>query len=170
VVAVLSWAALAGAADPSWQTRVAPEDEPGEPMVVTGTVFAADGETPVAGVNVHVYHTDRNGYYNRDGATAGADVEHRLQGDMVTDAKGRYRYETIRPARYPGDRIPAHVHYVLTTPDGRTLYRELHFADDDKLSDLARRRSAKRGRFGSIRPIEKDADGVWRVEFDLELE
>jgi hypothetical protein len=30
----------------SWQARIAPRDEPGQPLVISGTVYAPDGATP----------------------------------------------------------------------------------------------------------------------------
>ncbi|MBI3006203.1 MAG: hypothetical protein HYY49_12430 [Ignavibacteriales bacterium] len=47
-----------------WKIVIASKDEPGERMIVSGRVIAADGKTPVAGIRVQVYHTDAKGYYN----------------------------------------------------------------------------------------------------------
>ena len=79
--------------------------EPGEPLLVTGRVFAADGTTPAAGVVLFVYHTDAKGHYNRWPGSAP-----RLKGWMKTGPDGRYEYRTIRPGAYPGGRTAAHVH------------------------------------------------------------
>jgi protocatechuate 3,4-dioxygenase beta subunit len=82
---------------------------PGDPLVVTGRVFVPDGEHTVAGVVVHAYNTDKDGCYSPDGK-----VGHpRLKGYMKTDAEGRFELHTIRPGRYPGMHIPAHVHFNL---------------------------------------------------------
>src|ERR1700750_957937 len=34
----------------SWKTVIPPENEPGEPLVITGRVFKADGKTPAEGM------------------------------------------------------------------------------------------------------------------------
>src|SRR5262249_25559084 len=41
-------------------------EEPGERLVVTGTVFAPDGVTPAPGVFLYVYNTDATGHYNSE--------------------------------------------------------------------------------------------------------
>jgi protocatechuate 3,4-dioxygenase beta subunit len=91
----------------TWRATIAPAGELGEPLVVEGRVFAPDGEDTVAGVTVYAYNTDQDGYYSPDGK-----VGHpRLKGYMKTDAEGRFELSTIRPGRYPGMHIPAHVHF-----------------------------------------------------------
>jgi len=40
----------------TWQARIAPENEPGEPMVVRGTAYDVDG-SPAPGVIVYADHT-----------------------------------------------------------------------------------------------------------------
>src|SRR5712691_4118516 len=60
----------AGALGPCAQATsvatLAGPEEPGEKLVVTGTVFAPDGVTPAARVFLYVYHTDATGHYNRE--------------------------------------------------------------------------------------------------------
>src|SRR5215475_11069540 len=56
--------------EPAGTTSVAtivPAHEPGDPLIVSGRVFAPDGVRAVAGVVVYAYNTDRNGYYSPDG-------------------------------------------------------------------------------------------------------
>jgi len=47
----------------------APENEPGEPLIVHGRVLQADSVTPAVGAIVFAYHTDRNGLYRAAGKT-----------------------------------------------------------------------------------------------------
>jgi len=81
------------------QARIAPVGEAGEPLVIRGTVFAADGR-PAAGVIVYVYQADARGLYPPDpGGSGRPSVRHgRLRGWAQTDAAGEYRFDTIRPA------------------------------------------------------------------------
>lgn len=44
------------------KARIAPVNEVGEPMVITGRVVARDG-TPRVGAVVYAYHTDARGVY-----------------------------------------------------------------------------------------------------------
>ena len=161
-----SEAAPAGPCAKATSTAVlAGPDEPGERLVVTGTVFAPDGVKPAAGVFLYVYNTDATGRYSGERGQPP-----RLRGWMKTGSDGRYEYRTVRPASYPGSRIPAHVHTQLWgggyPPQAGP---ELNFEGDPFVSAAERERSAARGRFAFIRPARRDADGTWRVEQDLRL-
>ena len=154
-----------GADEPSWSATLTSPTEPGEPLLVTGTVYGPDGTTPAAGVELYAYHTDAEGLYSE----TNDNTHPRLKGTVRTGADGRYELRTIKPAPYPGGGVPAHIHYRISGggyPDQRA---DLNFEGDPYLSSRAAARSAERGRFGSIRPLEKDADGAWHVVFDLKL-
>ena len=140
-------------------------EEPGERLVVSGTVFAPDGVTPAPGVFLYVYNTDATGRYNSERGQPP-----RLRGWMKTGPDGRYEYRTTKPASYPGSRIPAHVHTQLWgagyPPQAGP---ELNFEGDPFLTPAEREKSARLGRFAFIRPARKDSGGIWRVEHDLRL-
>ena len=65
---------------------LASPSEPGDPLVIEGTLYEADGETPVSDLLIHVYHTDAEGYYSPNNTRAD---NPRIQGDLHTDAEGR---------------------------------------------------------------------------------
>lgn len=153
-----------GAATPRSRITIAPPGEPGTPLVVTGTVFRPDGETPAAGVVVYLYQTDITGVYAPPGEPP------RLRGWLRTDAEGRYEVRTVRPASYPTGRIAAHIHTQLWGGGAATQWNsDLLFADDPYLSGEEKRRSAAAGRFGSICDPARDADGTLRCTLDLRL-
>jgi protocatechuate 3,4-dioxygenase beta subunit len=141
------FARFAGTA--SAKARIAPESEPGTPLRIRGTLYQADGVSPLAGALVFAYHTDRAGLYNNDNAAHAW----RLQGAARTGADGRFEFETIRPASYPSTRIPQHVHVSLSTPEGRYHAGEWRFDDDPMLSDQERAASARAGSFGWVCPV-----------------
>lgn len=151
----------------SFRARIAPETEPGEPMVIHGTVHDVDG-SPAPGVIVYAYHTDATGVYPPDDDYSGWARRHgRLRGWAITDDRGRYRFDTIRPASYPDQANPAHVHMHVIEPDCCTYYIDsIHFADDPLLEarDPA---GAARGGSGLVQPRRED--GVWVVERDIRL-
>lgn len=152
----------------TWQARIAPADEPGEPLVVSGQVFDPSGEKPVAGVVVYAYHTDAQGYYRRDG-----DPWHdppRLRGWAKTDAQGRFQYRTIRPGAYPGRRIPAHIHFHLWGAGyPKQWTQELEFQGDRYVTAEALAKSGALGRFANVQPLIRDSDGVWHATINFRL-
>jgi protocatechuate 3,4-dioxygenase beta subunit len=152
----------------AWSTRLAPEDEPGEPMVISGTVYDQDGE-PAPGIIIYAYHTDATGEYPPDERYTGWARRHgRLRGWARTNAEGRYRFETIRPASYPSQTMAAHVHMHVIEPDCCTYWiTSIHFADDPLLDPADYDPDAARGGPGLKTP--RKVDGVWRVERDIVL-
>ena len=153
------------------QARIAPVSEPGEPLVIRGTVFAATGR-PAAGVIVYAYQTDAHGLYPPDpGGSGRPSVRHgRLRGWARTDAAGEYRFDTIRPAGYPGTGIPQHVHMHVIEPGRCTYYLDdLLFDDDPRLTATARE-NHDHGRGGrGIAVPTKGSDGIWSVRRDIRL-
>jgi protocatechuate 3,4-dioxygenase beta subunit len=147
---------------------VAGPEEPGERFVVTGRVL--DGKKPLAGISIYVFHTDAMGLYARDGVNN--DENARLHGAMRSDAKGRYRFETIRPKGYDGE--PAHVHYVVIAPGYKPRMFDLWLADDPIL--VQRRNDglptlwfeSAPGRI-AVRPVTRESNGTWHATRDLEM-
>ena len=147
---------------------IAGPGEPGERLVVTGRVF--DGTTPIPGVSIYAFHADMKGLYEREGVQRGLDP--RLCGSMRTDASGHYWYETIRPGYYGGDN-PSHVHYVVNAPKYKPRLVDLRFEDDPVMAARRKRGIADDDGFEPgkmvVRPVKRDASGVWHVTRDLEM-
>jgi protocatechuate 3,4-dioxygenase beta subunit len=178
VSCLLAFLVAVGAAGSSGRAAEPPEgtgakavivdaDEPGDPLVVRGVVYDADGVTPVAGASIYVYQTDRNGIYDRTG-----DEQHpyRIGGWMISDDAGRYEFRTIRPGPYPEQRVPAHIHYVVRVGDGAERRFELRFEGDPYLRPERARREIEQGRFGSVCRVAEDADGTPGCVLDLRLD
>ena len=140
--------------------RIAALSEPGERLVLSGTVYRADGRTPATNVVLLAYHTDAKGIYPRRGSS---DERGALQGRLQTDAKGRYRIDTIRPGGYPGRVDPAHIHLVLERPGKPDVYPPEIIFDDDPRSN------AYRGRQGFAVVKVAKRNGVWEGTHDVVL-
>ncbi|MGH9843516.1 MAG: protocatechuate 3,4-dioxygenase [Blastocatellia bacterium] len=143
------------------------KDEPGERLTVSGKVYGPDGKTPLTGVSVYVYHTDAKGLY-----TPGANDNRnpRLRAYLRTDAQGAYEYSTIKPAQYPDNRIPAHIHYVVNAPGHKERVFEIVFEGDKFLTEEIRRDAAKEESGYSIKKLERDKQGVLRCSQDITLQ
>ena len=149
------------------KVTITAKDEPGEHLTVTGSVSGSDGKTPLAGASVYVYHTDAKGLYtpeNNDNRNP------RLRGYMRTDAQGRYEFSTIKPAPYPNNRIPAHIHYVVSAPGYKERVFEIVFAGDPNIDERMRADAAREGSAFSIRPLTRDQQGAWRCTQDIKLQ
>jgi protocatechuate 3,4-dioxygenase beta subunit len=153
-------------------TSMSPEitlgnNEPGEPMIIEGTIYKKDGKTPAPNVVLYVYHTDARGYYSN--LPGQKEVVHgHLRGWMKTGPTGKYKFTSIRPAPYPDRKSPAHIH-PLVKEEGMTLYwiDEYVFDDDPLVTSEVRRHEKKRGGSGIIHLSKKD--GVWYGARDIIL-
>ena len=174
VVAALLAAGLAEAREPSRLAsqdapsmgEVAPASEPGERLVVSGTVYAADGRTPVAGASLYVYQTDARGHYRLDDPMGNQNP--RLFALLRSDARGSYSYRTIRPASYPGTRVVQHIHYEVTASGHGTRIFEIVFEDDPVMTQEVRRQAKEPGSIYSLRKVEPGRD-AGRVTQDVVL-
>lgn len=104
-------------------TELTPPGVEGDRMIVSGTVYASDCETPLPGVLIEVWHADPDGQYYTASAS---------RGRVITDSKGRYKFTTIKPSPYMGivKYIPAHIHFQVSYPNTPTLATQLFFEDD----------------------------------------
>jgi len=153
------------------RARLAPEDSPGQPMRIEGTVRDRQGRV-APGVIVYAYHTDARGLYPRDPTRSGSTAFRHggLRNWVQTDEQGRYRFDTIRPAGYPDSDIPAHVHMHVIEPGRCTYYiDDILFEDDPRLTAEKRGQSSRgRGGLGIVMP-KKDDSGTWVVKRDIVL-
>lgn len=150
----------------SWKTVIPPENEPGEPLIITGRVFQADGKTPAQGMVLWVYHTDRTGYYNEKD-----DASHpRLKGWMKIGADGKYEFRTIRPGAYPHRTTPAHIHAHVYGPDySERSIADYWFKDDPRINAEELKKMADQGGHPAVVDLKRGTDGIWRGERDITL-
>lgn len=120
-------------------------ETPGEPVIVSGRVFAPGG-APLSNALLDVWQSDSEGFY--DVQLPGAHIN--LRGRFRTDAEGRYTVRTIKPAYYPiptdgpvGKMLmavgrhpyrPAHIHFIVAAEGYKPVTTEL-FADGDPYLD-----------------------------------
>ncbi|MBX9781866.1 MAG: hypothetical protein K2X48_01100 [Chitinophagaceae bacterium] len=134
--------------------------EKGKKLLVTGTVFKNDGKTPAPGVIIYYWQTDNNGYYSpAEGMNALAKRHGHIRGWVKTDVNGSYSLYTIRPAPYPREIIPAHIHISVKEPAIANEYYidEFVFDDDKLLTGEKRKHLENRGGSGILRVLMKDS-------------
>ncbi len=138
-----------------WQVTMVTPLEPGDPLIVSGTVVDQSGR-PIEEALVYVHHTDAQGIYSDAG-----NGDPRLFAFMRTDRGGRYKYRTIRPAKYPDSDVDQHVHYRVSAAGFEDRDDRLGFADDPRWIDRAAPSWA--------RPVTRGPDGIDRCVHDIVL-
>jgi protocatechuate 3,4-dioxygenase beta subunit len=88
-------------------------------FVLAGQVLTPDCK-PAAGALVDLWHCDEQGAYDNRGF--------RYRGHQFTDAGGRFRFETIVPALYPGR--TRHFHVKVQPCGGRLLTTQLYWPEE----------------------------------------
>lgn len=122
---------------------------PGEPTLYSGRVTGCDGE-PIAAALLDVWSCDGDGSYD---VQLAAEPTMKARGRFRSDADGRYRFWSVRPAHYPvpddgpvgtmmrasGRSIwrPGHLHLQVSAPGHVTLTTHLFVAGSPHIDDDA---------------------------------
>lgn len=127
--------------------------EKGQKLLVTGKVYKIDGSTPAPNVIIYYWQTDNNGYYTpKPGMHEKAKRHGYIRGWVKTDEKGNYSIYTIKPAPYPNNTMPAHIHTSVKEPGINNEYYldEFVFDDDKLLTEEKRKALPNRGGSGIL--------------------
>lgn len=123
------------------------ESERAQVLFMQGTVYDSSGR-PLPGAKVEVWHANLTGNYSFFDATQSP---FNLRRTIVTDAEGRYRFQSIMPKGYgcpPGGSTarlldllgrhgqrPAHIHFFVTAEGRRKLTTQINIDGDEYLWD-----------------------------------
>jgi len=126
--------------------RMATEDEPGDPLFVTGSVTDAVTGEAVPGAVLDVWQANDAGMYDTQEPTLG---EFHLRGRMAVDRNGAYEFRTVLPPPYeipkegPVGQLlralgrhafrPAHLHLKVAAAGYAPLTTMVFFEGDDYL-------------------------------------
>jgi protocatechuate 3,4-dioxygenase beta subunit len=148
--------------------RIAKQDEAGTKLIITGTIFKADGKTPFPDVTIYAYHTDSKGIYSKNGSETGIQKQHgRLYGWCKTDKSGNYEIQTIRPARYPNSTAPEHIHAAVKTDSGQMHWIADFVFKDDKYVDEKYLSSFNVVGGTGVVDVKLNRDNVWIGKRDI---
>lgn len=147
-----------------WQER-------GQKLLVTGTVFQPDGVTPARDVILYYWQTNSKGLYaDAKGLNPKARKHGYIRGWVKTNQEGKYAIYTVRPAPYPNDVSPAHIHFLVKEPEFANEYYidDLVFDDDPLLIPYKKKNPLEnRGGSGIVRILVKGDMQV--AEHDIRL-
>lgn len=152
----------------------------GQVIHLAGRVVNSKGQ-PVRGARLEIWQANAKGRYAHPGDINPAPLDPNFQGYGVqlTDAEGRYRFKTIKPAAYPMNPInpnnmrPPHIHFDISGKKCR-LVTQMYFPgeplneQDSIFKDLGDDKGAAIGR---VAPAEKgvEADSLM-VTWDIVLD
>jgi protocatechuate 3,4-dioxygenase beta subunit len=139
----------------------------GVPAWVDGTVTDLDGR-PLRGAQVEIWQCDHAGHYHHPGDGARADPSFQGFGRVAVDAKGRWRFHTLRPVAYSG-RTP-HIHVKVKLARRELLTTQLYVSGDKgNERDGIWRNLREADRAAVTRPFVAGADGL-QAHFPLVVE
>ncbi|MBT1685488.1 dioxygenase family protein [Dawidia soli] len=154
----------------TWIDTLPDFHEPGPKLEVSGTIFKSDGKTPAKDVILYIYHTDQQGEYAQKGNETGWGKRHGyIRGWIRTNADGKYKFYTLRPAAYPGRQNPEHIHPVIKEPGVKEYWIDEYLFDDDPIL-TSKERNSQPGRGGKgIVKIQKGTNGMQIAHRDITL-
>ncbi|MGH9817747.1 MAG: hypothetical protein ACRD6I_16860 [Candidatus Acidiferrales bacterium] len=145
---------------------MAPPNEPGTPLVVSGVIYKPDGTTPAPGINLEIHHTGAEGWYHKASRNR---EKPRLLGMLQTDAQGRFEFRTIKPGKYPEGSNPAHIHFKAWGAGfDEQMPIELFFAGDPDLPPADR--APRSGKWNAVCSPARNSAGVLHCVYNIKLE
>jgi protocatechuate 3,4-dioxygenase beta subunit len=149
---------------------ISEENEPGEKLEISGTIYKADGKSPYPNIIIYAFHTDNTGHYSKNGTEAGVQKWHgHLHGWCKTDSNGQYKIQTIRPARYPDNSMPAHIHAAIKKDNGQMYWITDYVFRDDKLVNEKYVSSLSNVGGTGVVDISKSDENTWTGKRDIIL-
>lgn len=117
-----------------YRAKITPLGEPGTPLLVKGSVWSLKTKKPLPGAVVDVWQANAKGRYDNDDRLHPPVADSFVnRARLVTDEKGYYEFETIHPGQYRISETvwrPSHIHYMVVSPDHKTLVTQLYFHGD----------------------------------------
>lgn len=124
---------------PNGTTRIAPANEVGTKLVITGRTLDPEGYAR-AGIVIYAYQTNNEGVYPPADPPRGSFSNHhgKLRAWVRSGTDGRYTFETVRPGSYGGN--PEHIHMHVIEP-GCATYQidDVMFTGEPNLEGLLKR-------------------------------
>lgn len=144
-------------------------NEAGTRLVINGTVVKRDGQTPAPDVVIYYWQTDNTGLYAPAPAQDERTKRHgHIRSWVKTDNNGRFKICTIRPAPYPRETMPAHIHLSIKEPAYNEYYvDELVFDNDGFLTPYKRSQLGNRGGSGILTTVVRD--GIQWADYKMTL-
>lgn len=136
-----------------------------------GRLLNVDGK-PISGAVIEVWQADNNGcYIHSNGTQRGKERDPKFQGygKIETNAKGEYRFRTIKPGLYPGRTIHWHVRVKQNGKSMLTTQLFIAGAPQNERDGILRHMGTDEQRLSVIREFKpmstesKELVGTWDI-------
>ncbi|WP_170114142.1 intradiol ring-cleavage dioxygenase [Pontibacter mucosus] len=144
--------------------------EPGQKLLISGTVYMPDGITPASGVILYYWQTNSEGVYKTsDELDQKIEPHGHIRGWVKSGEEGEFNIYTTRPGAYPGRKDPQHIHILVKEPNLPNEYYidDILFEGDPRLTSDWRRNLENRGGSGIVQT--KLENGVQVAERNIIL-
>lgn len=143
--------------------QLAPADEPGTRMIISGRVFNLDCSEFIPDTVVDVWHANDAGQYDNN--------SYNLRGFTKSNAQGFYMFETVKPGKYlnGSEFRPSHIHFKIKPPAFELLTTQLYFEGDTSIPGDAAA-SITSGTYDAtnrIIPLTMNAEGKLEGTWDI---
>ncbi len=104
-----------------FRSKIVPEINKGERLIVTGKVMRKDCQTPISGAIVDIWQANESGDYE----------DSWYRGQIITDQDGKYTFETVVPKGYgegTGYR-PPHIHFKVFIDNAEIITSQMFFPE-----------------------------------------
>ena len=136
----------------------------GQIIHLMGRVVTPQGK-PLSGIKVEIWQANMHGRYAHDNDTNPAPLDPNFQGYgvQVSDAKGQFRFKTIKPGAYPTGiedwTRPPHIHFSVTGQH-EALVTQMYFPGEALNTQDRLLRSAAPGQASLIAKVNPARDGL----------
>ena len=155
-------------------TRRLADDEPGERLILQGSVLSSDCRTPLPRTLIEIWQADNNGAYihTKSGNAEKRDGNFQGFGRFLTGSSGEYLFRTIRPVPYPG-RTP-HIHMAVRIKGKKELITQCYIKghpgnEKDGIWKSIRNPRERRAVTIDFTPIPESRVNEHRAKFDVVL-
>lgn len=145
------------------RSNLIPPGSTGQVVYLNGTIFQANGKTPMANALIESWQCDEHEHYDN------ASDEYLYRGALRTDKNGRYSFKTIVPVPYKDGEgwRPAHIHLRISSNDHQDLITQIYLKGDPHIEKDPAANSPQS--VNRILEIRKNSSNENVVKFDITM-
>lgn len=145
------------------RSNLIPPKSTGQVLYLNGTIFQANGKTPMANALIESWQCDELEHYDN------ASDEYLYRGALRTDKDGKYSFKTIVPVPYKDGEgwRPAHIHFRISSNDHQDLITQIYFKGDPHIEKDPAANSPQS--VSRILEIIKNSSNENVVKFDITM-